>query len=165
MVDNLLTNIYCVTKTRKLDGVKVPFCLIKIIYFATFALCSEENCLTLSIFGYHSMLTCILQSNFAADYCLHLYRLRSPTPDAVSKLHQIPKDTNFHQQRCTNLPWRNPIFTVHVISGHTQNPTYCCSFNWKGKLKENILCKITRTLDTGYLLCSGLGRFIPWEEV
>ena len=138
---------------------------MSIIYFARFPLCYEEKYLTLSLFGYHSMLTCILLSNFTPYYCLHLHILGSPTLDAVSKLNQIPKDTNLHQQRCTNLPCRNPLFTVHVISRHTQNSTYCCSFNWKGKLKENLLCKITRTLDTGYLLCSRLVRFIPRKDV
>jgi len=60
--------------------------------------------------------------NFCADYCLHVHSLRSPTLEDVSNLHQIPKDTNYHQQRFTNLHCRNPLFIVHVFSSHTQKP-------------------------------------------
>jgi len=46
--------------------------------------------------------------NFAADYCFHLQSSGSPTPEAASNIHQIPKDTNPRQQGCINLHCRKP---------------------------------------------------------
>jgi len=89
------------------------------------------------------MLTCILQSNFAADYCLYLHSLGSPTLDAVSKFDQTPKETNHHQQCCNNLPCRNPLFTVHVFSRHTKTPHTAANLNGKENWKK-IYCARSR---------------------
>jgi len=63
-------------------------------------------------------------SSFAADYCLHLQSSGSPTLEAASNSHQIPEDTNSHQQRCTNLHCPKPNLYRTVSSSHL----FSCSF-------------------------------------
>lgn len=51
--------------------------------------------------------------NFPANYCLQHHSLATPTLESVSNFTHIPKDTNLHQQRSTNLHYHSP--TLYCI--------------------------------------------------
>jgi len=59
----------------------------------------------------------------------------------------------------------SPTFTALSVPDTRSAFNFCCSFNWKPKTNANfLLSNITWALDTGELLGSRLGRFIPEEE-
>jgi len=102
--------------------------------------------------------------NIAALYCLHFHSSGSSTPEAVSNSHLIPKDTNRHQQPCTNLNCHKPTFTVLSVTDTGTTFNCCCSFNWKRRTDGNFeLSFITSALNTRDLLGSHPGRFISYE--
>jgi len=105
-------------------------------------------------------------SNFSKVYCLHLHRSGSPTLEAVSNSHHIPKDTKLHQQRSTNLHCSQPTLYRTSQFQTLAQPSFSAvhltaNVNTDGKF---VLCIITWALVRGELLGSHLDRFIPVEE-
>jgi len=111
------------------------------------------------------MLTGIQLFNIAAHYCLHLHSSGSPTLEAVSNSHQIPKDTNLHQQHCTNMNCHKPTFTVLSVTDIRTAFNCCCSFNWKRRTDGNFKLRfITSALNTREFLGSRPRCFISGEQ-
>jgi len=112
------------------------------------------------------MLIGIKLLNIAAHYCLHLHSSGRSTLATVIISHHIPKDTNLHHHRCTNMNCHNPTFTVLSVTD-TRTAFNCrCSHNWKRRTDGNIeLSIITSELDTCDLLGSRPVCFIPEKSV
>ena len=110
------------------------------------------------------MLTGMQLLNIAAHYSLHLHNSGSSTLAAVSNSHHIPKDTNLHQHRCTNMHCHKPTFTVLSVTDTRTAFNGCCSFNWKRRTDGNFeQSSITSALHTRDLLGSRPAAFIPVE--
>jgi len=98
------------------------------------------------------MLTGIRLLNIAAQYSLHLHSSGSSTLAAVSNSRLIPKDTNLHQHRCTNMNCHKPTLAVLSVTDTGTAFNCCCSFNWKRRTDENFELNII-TSDSIHVSC------------
>jgi hypothetical protein len=135
----LVDIIVTYTKYRKIDG-KMGFLISrKIIFFGNIPVCSQQKCLTLKS----------IQLPFYADrYIIIKYRcslLPSPPQfrqlkfEAVTNSHLIPKDTNLHQQRCTNTNCRKPtLYCTCQFQTLAQISTDAAHLTGNVELTENL---------------------------